>query len=127
MGTPGQPVVLVADDNEMVREMVALALRRAGFTVLLAADGPQAVELYRQQGEEIAAVLLDVQMPGLGGPATLGVLKGINPALRYGFMTGHLPEEETAALVSQGASCVLHKPFNLTALTEALRGLAAER
>ena len=42
---PGQPVVLVVDDDEMVRDMVALALRRAGFAVLPAADGPQAVEV----------------------------------------------------------------------------------
>jgi DNA-binding NtrC family response regulator len=112
--------VLVVDDDEMVRDMVALALRRAGFAVLPAADGPQAVEVYSRHHDGIAAVLLDVQMPGLDGPATLGLLKGINPAVRYGYMTGHLTEEETAALLSQGASCVLHKPFKLDALSDAL-------
>jgi DNA-binding NtrC family response regulator len=122
-----QPVVLVVDDDEMVRDMVALALRRAGFTALLAANGPQAVEVYGRHHDGIAAVLLDLQMPGLDGPATLGLLKGINPAVRYCFMSGHLPEDEAAALLSQGAARVFHKPFNLNALTEALRGMTTER
>jgi DNA-binding NtrC family response regulator len=120
---PDEPVVLVVDDDEMVRGLVAAALLRAGFTVTLAVGGQQAVEVYSRRHGEVAVVLLGVQMPGLDGPRTSGLLRAVNPAVRYGFVSGHLGEEEAAGSLPQGASRVSHKPFN----PEALRGLATER
>ena len=70
-----KPGVLVVDDEHLVRVIMQLGLERDGFEVWTAANGRQAIELYREHREDIAAVLLDVRMPGLDGPATLGALR----------------------------------------------------
>jgi len=59
--------------------MLDAALRHLGYRVWLAANGPEAIELYRQHGSEIALVLLDVRMPGLDGPQTLILLQEQRP------------------------------------------------
>ena len=64
-------------------------MRSHGLAVWLAADGPEAVELYRGHRDTIDVVLLDVQMPGLDGPATLTALREFDPGVLCCFMTGH--------------------------------------
>jgi CheY-like chemotaxis protein len=72
----------VVDDHDAVRTLVVLMLRRAGFTVQSAAHGEEALELYRERHPAIDVVLLDVQMPGLDGPATLAALQEIDPDVK---------------------------------------------
>jgi two-component system, chemotaxis family, chemotaxis protein CheY len=60
---PEQPVVVVADDDQMVRSFFRAALERAGFSVLLATNGRRALELVR--GNAVDVLLLDLNMPGL--------------------------------------------------------------
>jgi CheY-like chemotaxis protein len=62
------PGVLVADDDELVRDGARLGLGRRGFRVWLARDGCEAIELYREHQAHIDVVLLDVPMPGTDGP-----------------------------------------------------------
>jgi CheY-like chemotaxis protein len=94
--------------------------------VTLAADGQEAVEFYRRHHREVVAVLLGVQpAAGLAGPWTLLALKGIDPGVRCCFLSGDAGDHDTETLLSQGASCILHKPFRLGDLREALRHLLA--
>src|SRR3954470_11871134 len=67
--------VLVVDDEECVRDVLDAMLRQQGFAVWLAADGWEALEVYRLHLAAIDLVLLDVRMPGLDGPATLTALR----------------------------------------------------
>lgn len=71
--------VLVVDDEPSLLKMLDLALRQAGFSVLLAASGREAIELYRNHHRTISVVLLDVQMPMPDGVPTLAALQRINP------------------------------------------------
>jgi CheY-like chemotaxis protein len=116
-----RPVVLVADDEEGVRGVVELTLRREGFEVLLAAGGQQAVELYRQRGADVDLVLLDVQMPGLDGPWTLIALQTVNPAVRCCFMSGSTGDYDAEVLQAIGAVRVFAKPFEPGTLVQGLR------
>src|SRR5581483_9411212 len=84
-----KPRVLVVEDERAVLQMLDVALRHYGFRVTLAASGEEAVELYRQNHGKIDVVLLDVQMPGMDGPATLAALQKINAGVRCCFMSGH--------------------------------------
>ncbi len=106
-----RPEILVVEDEEGVRLLLDLALRHYGFTVRLAACGQEAVELYQRHYQSIALALLDVQMPGLDGPATLAALKTINPDLPCCFMSGHTGKYTTEELLDMGAVHVLPKPF----------------
>jgi len=108
-----KPGVLVVDDEHLVRVILQLGLERDGFEVWTAANGRQAIELYREHREDIAAVLLDVRMPGLDGPATLGALRELSPAVRACFMTGDPNAYDPEALRQRGAAYFIAKPFRL--------------
>jgi anti-anti-sigma factor len=119
------PVVLVADDEEYVRLVLARGLRQDGFEVVLAASGRQAVELFRHDRHGIAVVLLDVRMPGLSGPETFAQLRQISPEVTCCFMTGDAGAYTEEALLDMGAVQVFRKPFHLSEVAKALRRLVA--
>jgi CheY-like chemotaxis protein len=121
-GTPyDKPVVLVVDDEHLVRIMVQMGLERNGFDVWLASSGRQAIELYRRHRDRIAVVLLDVQMPDLDGPQTLDTLRALNPQVRTCFMSGDTGCYEPEELLQRGAAHLIAKPFHLHELTQLLR------
>jgi CheY-like chemotaxis protein len=119
-----KPGVLVVDDEHPVRAVVQLGLERNGFEVWLATNGREAVHLYRKHREHIAVVLLDVRMPGLDGPATLDVLRSLNPGVLVCFMSGDTGDYEQEQLRQRGAVHVIVKPFHLDQLAKVLRRLA---
>jgi len=116
-----KPVVLVVDDEKAVGTMLALALQQNGFVVRLATTSRDAVDLYREHHQSIALVLMDVQMPGIDGPATLTAIQTINPEVRCCFMSGHTGNYAAQELLDKGAVRVLPKPFaSLSLLTRLL-------
>lgn len=121
---PTNPMVLVIEDEALVRTVLDKALLRHGFAVRLAASGEEAVALYQQHHENIALVLLDVQMPGMDGPETLAALKKIKPEFRCCFMSGDTTKYPTEELLRMGACHVIPKPFtSLSQLTRMLLDL----
>lgn len=116
--------VLVVDDEHSVRTAVQLGLERNGFHVWLAANGREAIQLYRKHRECIAVVLLDVCMPGLDGPATLDALQELDPGVRACFMSGNTGEYKPDELLQRGAAYFIDKPFRLNDLVNILRLLA---
>jgi len=121
-----KPGVLVVDDEHLVRIMVQLGLERNGFEVWLAANGREAVDLYRAQREDIAVVLLDVRMPGFDGPETLDALRELDPEVLACFMSSSTVACERNELVERGAAHVIAKPFHLHELANILRLLASD-
>jgi two-component system cell cycle sensor histidine kinase/response regulator CckA len=119
------PGVLVADDEGLVRTLLRDALHAHGYRVWLAADGEEAVELFRQNQEAIGLALLDVRMPRRNGPETLTALRAIKPELRACFVSGHTGEYSDEDLVTVGASAILHKPFRVSELVRLLKELTA--
>jgi CheY-like chemotaxis protein len=118
--------VLIADDDADVRDVLHDKLRQEGFSVWLAADGQEALELYRNHCETIDVALLDVRMPGLDGPQTLVALQGITPQVRCCFMSGYLGVHSERKLRDLGAATVFAKPFRLDEVTRVLEELASQ-
>jgi DNA-binding response OmpR family regulator len=116
-----KPGVLVVDDEHMVRIMVQLGLERDGFKVLLAANGREAIDIFRAHREEIAVVLLDVRMPGLDGVQTLNSLRELDCQVPACFMSGNTGAHEPDELLQCGAAHVIAKPFRPDALANILR------
>jgi CheY-like chemotaxis protein len=105
--------------------LLRCALRRVGFAVWLAVNGPEAVQLYQQRREQIDLVLLDVCLPEMDGPETLRALRRIDAQVLCCFMSGYrgvCPEEELAEL---GVARFFTKPFALAQLVQELWLLAA--
>lgn len=113
--------ILVVDDDELVRNVLRLALQRSGFDVALAADGWEAVDLFSRDGANISAVLLDICMPGLDGLQTLERLHRISPETPVYFMTAGSVACAEPELVGLGAVQVFAKPFDLDEITRTLQ------
>ena len=118
------PGVLIVDDENGVRQVVAAWLTHQGFPVWLAADGREAVEAYRRHQSAIRIALLDVLMPDRDGPGVLADLRAICPDLRACFMTGNSGRYTQDELVGFGALAVFPKPLHLGEMVEELLRLA---
>ena len=109
---PQKPILLVVEDEAGVLKLMEAALRHYGFAVKLAASGKEAIDLYqRQHHDQIALILLDVQMPGKDGPTTLSALQKINPDVRFCFISGNTGKYDAQELRAMGAAHVFQKPF----------------
>jgi CheY-like chemotaxis protein len=102
-------------------------LEHLGFTVLLASDGLQAVELYRERGKEIDMVLMDLTMPHMDGAEAFGELRRLNPAVRVVLASGYSHEDVASRFAGKGLDGVLQKPYTLLKLRESLAGLLPKR
>jgi CheY-like chemotaxis protein len=122
---PRTPSALIVDDDEPMRKLLNLALTQHGFQVHQAAEGREAITLFERLAEEIDVVVLDVRMPGCGGPETLAALRRLNPNVRAVFVTGYTGDIEEEDLLAQGAARVFYKPFPLIEFAEYLQRLAA--
>ena len=116
-------IVLVVDDEEMVRALAATALRRHGFEVITAEDGQHAIDVFEQRREEIDAVLLDMNMPHLSGEQVLSVLRDLRPDVPILLSSGY-SQTTAARRFEQGDKAVfIKKPYRPTDLAQAVRQL----
>lgn len=107
------PGVLIADDSELVRNVLSLGLRRRGFEVFQAANGMQALETYAYHRDAISIAVLDIRMPELDGPQTLHCLHRLHPDLRVCFLTADTGIYEEKELLGMGAVHVFRKPVRI--------------
>ncbi|MEW6347492.1 MAG: ATP-binding protein [Thermodesulfobacteriota bacterium] len=109
--------ILLVDDEEYVRDLAKRALLAAGYTVLEAANGIQAVHVYRKKQESIALVILDLIMPEMGGKRCLEELVKINPDVKVLVMTGFAADQVDDEL-KRTVKGFLTKPLEMRRLVE---------
>jgi two-component system, cell cycle sensor histidine kinase and response regulator CckA len=112
--------ILVVDDEPELLTFCEEALAYFGFTVVTACDGETALRLYAEGRGQIAAVVLDLVMPGMGGFRCLEELHRIDPHVRAIIASGFVPDEATSGEVSRIAREVLVKPYRIHELVDAL-------
>jgi signal transduction histidine kinase len=117
--TRGAETILVAEDEEGVRNLVSQILVRRGYEVLTARDGEEALWLAGQHRGTIHLLLTDVIMPGMQGPDLFVKLRAVRPALRVLYMSGY--SESVIGGRGITAAQMVQKPFSLQALTEGVR------
>jgi CheY-like chemotaxis protein len=115
--TGERPLVLLADDDEDIRTMVAEILNLAGYEVLLACDGVAAVEVFRTNAAKVAVAVLDYAMPRMDGEHAFHALRRIRHNLPVVFCSGHIPEAPAARLGRAGAA-IIRKPFRPVELVD---------
>jgi CheY-like chemotaxis protein len=111
----------VVDDEEIVRSMAKTALERAGYSVILACNGTEAVELLAAH-PEITAVLLDSNTPGMDGATILNRLKQMRPGVPVILSSG-LAQTDSA---NRGAAAFLQKPYTARQIASLLGRVARE-
>lgn len=107
----GRKTVLVVEDEREVRELACEFLKTAGYGVLTAEDGEEALEIAKRLGESINVVLTDIVMPKMRGPALARRLKTLRPHLKVVYMTGYLERSAPGDDFLQDAF-FLQKPFS---------------
>ena len=117
--------ILVVDDEESIREITRGTLETFGYKVLTANDGTEALALYADKKNEIAAVLTDMVMPFMDGPATIRALQRMNPKVRIIAASGLGAGQRAGEGALEGVSVFLNKPYTaeklLTTLAQVLK------
>ena len=113
---PQRGKVLVVDDQQAVRRSAENAIGSLGYAVLGAESGQQAVDIFSARHQEIAAVLLDLTMPGLSGREVLQRLRQIDPQVRVVLSSGYDEAEALARLDGLQTSGFLQKPYTVQQL-----------
>jgi two-component system cell cycle sensor histidine kinase/response regulator CckA len=119
----GHGLVLVADDEAPVRAVARKILERAGFRVMTAVDGREALQLYERHGREIRLVLLDMTMPHLDGEACFLALRQLNPSARIVMTSGYSEQEVVAHFVGKGLAGFVQKPYKADLLLGTIRDI----
>jgi PAS domain S-box-containing protein len=119
----GSGTVLLADDEESVRSVGKKMLERMGFTVLLAADGKQAVSEFAQHRKEIVCVIMDLTMPEMDGEEAFREIRRIDPRSRVLLSSGYNEQEAVQRFMGKGLAGFLQKPYQMAILEEKLRDI----
>ena len=120
----GHETILVVEDEPSVRQLAARSLRRAGYTVLEAGDGAEALRVVQQHGAtRIDLLFTDIVMPELDGQTLSERLRKSRPDLRVLYTTGYIRDMPDKAAVDRGEVLLLAKPYTAALLTAHVRKL----
>jgi DNA-binding response OmpR family regulator len=117
----GSETILVAEDHAGVRAVANEILGVHGYTTILAADGHEALRLFRQDPTRIDLAILDVAMPRLSGTEVFTQIRAIRPDLPVVFTSGHTSESDSLSLMIAAGAVFLQKPYALKALCQIVR------
>ncbi len=122
-----RPALILADDEAGLREMLRMVLEHEGYEVIEAENGEEAIALFVARRADIAAVLLDVQMPVLGGIEAYRRIHAMSPQTPVILGTGYVGDADLAAIRDAGADDMLLKPYEMRDLLERLARVTATR
>ena len=120
----GSETILIAEDEQVVRDVAVRILEKAGYTTLQAGDGEEAVRLLAERGEEIALALLDVVMPKMAGHEVYHHIRQVCPYVKVVFFTGYGPGlHQTCSTKEEERVELVEKPFASEVLLRTVREL----
>ena len=117
--------ILVADDEEAIRSLLARALKQDGHEVMTARDGADALELLARENGAFELLLTDIRMPVMDGIALALAAARDHPAVTILLMTGYADQRERAHGLEALIHDVLTKPFSLADMRSAVDGALA--
>ncbi|MGB2956501.1 MAG: response regulator, partial [Anaerolineales bacterium] len=117
----GTETILLVDDEENIRQLGEELLGSFGYTVLTAPDGESALELYEKDAEQVDLVILDLNMPGMGGKRCLEKLVVMNPRIKVIIASGYSVNGPTKDAIDAGAKGFVGKPYEVRQMLQAIR------
>ncbi len=118
----GSGKVLLVDDEETVRGIGREMLQELGFTVITADDGREGVAAFKEN-PDVAFVILDLTMPHMDGEQCFRVLKQLKPDVKVMISSGYSEQEVSIKFVGKGLAGFIQKPYKLSVLRDAVRGI----
>ncbi|MBW1732228.1 MAG: response regulator, partial [Deltaproteobacteria bacterium] len=113
--------ILLVDDEGAIRELGKEILERFGYEVLLAGDGEEAVEIYRDRSGEISLVIMDYVMPGMGGRRCLEEILKVDPEAKVIIASGYSINGPTKEALKVGAKAFINKPYDLRQMLKVVK------
>ncbi len=123
----GYGVILLAEDEEAVRDMLIQTLEKNGYTVIPARNGTEAIHLYEEHQHRIDIALLDLVMPETGGVKVLERIKSANPWLPVILMTGYSRNILENEKISPDHFDMIQKPYRANDLLSKIRGMLEKK
>jgi CheY-like chemotaxis protein len=114
--------ILVVEDEQQVRTLIARLLEKRGYEVLQAENGRKALGIAQASIQDLALVITDLVMPEMGGEGLIRELLRLRPGLPYLCMTGYSPEE-VATLDGIDGAHVIEKPFSPATFLDRVQSL----
>jgi PAS domain S-box-containing protein len=119
----GGETILVVEDEEPMRVLLNIFLRSGGYTVLTAADGREAVDMYHKNRKDIKLVLADSGLPMLSGYDVFKKMKSENPELKFILASGFIQPQMKSDILKEGAKYFLQKPYTEAHVLRAVRNV----
>ncbi len=116
-------LILVIDDEELIRRTAKAMLERYGYKVIVAENGKEGVELLQVLGDKVSAILLDLTMPIMSGQEAFRQLKQINPDVHVVLSSGYSEVEAVCRFTGKGIAGFIQKPYSTAALAEKFRSV----
>lgn len=113
----GSGLIMVVDDEEMIRSTAEIFLSEMGYEVILAKNGLEALEIIKKRNGFIDLVILDMIMPEMNGHECFVAMKKIKPDLKVIFSTGYMNEPEFERLKEEGIKTIILKPYRYSELS----------
>ncbi len=117
----GHETILIAEDDEPLRFLTEEILKMAGYRVLAAVDGEDALRMYQDHAQEVDLLLLDVIMPKMGGRFVYDEIRAVHPDIRCLFMSGYSEDAVHTNFVLEQGLKLIQKPFKSLDLLSMLR------
>jgi PAS domain S-box-containing protein len=122
----GNETILLVDDEQPIRELGRITLGRMGYKVLPASSGEKALEVYQDNRRDIALVILDINMPGMGGYKCLQKLREIDPEVKVVIASGYSQRLQSEEERMQDTDGFVAKPFAMSELLAVIREVLGE-
>jgi len=117
----GNETILIIDDEQHIIDVMRDILESLGYTVLMARNGDEAIELYKREKGTIDLVILDMIMPGMSGGETFDGLKELNPAVNVVLSSGYSIDGMARKIMRKGCKAFIQKPLTVTDLSKKIR------
>ncbi|PWU03568.1 MAG: histidine kinase [Terriglobia bacterium] len=116
-------LVLVIDDEAIIRRTAKSMLERYGYTIVFAENGKEGVELFQVLADKVSVVLLDMTMPVMNGEEAFRQLKAVKPDVRVILSSGYNEVEAVRRFTGKGLAGFIQKPYSAIALAEKVRAV----
>ena len=117
----GVETILVVDDEPEILELTREVLEGAGYSVVGAGSGEEALRIYQEQPSAVDMIILDLNMPGMGGRRCLSALLAHDPRAKVLIASGFSAQGNATELLDQGATGFIGKPYRMQELLDEVR------
>jgi len=116
----GDGLILIVDDEPLMRSLAKDILENSGYSVLMAKDGIEGVDIFKKHYQKIELVLLDLVMPKMSGNEAYSEMKKIDPDLKVLLASGFVKDYRVEEIINEGAQAFLQKPYTFGRLAKAV-------